>query len=60
MSKDMAEKLRAAIRESGMSANALGQATGVEQTTISRFLKGSDMGIHKASKIATYLGLKLS
>lgn len=60
MSKDMAEKLRSAIIASGESANAIAKATGVEQTTISRFLKGKDMGIHRASKIAAYLGLKLS
>lgn len=59
MSKTVAEQLRAAIRESGLSANQLSQLTGVDQTLISRFLRGKDMGIHRASKIAAYLGLEL-
>lgn len=55
----MAERLRAAIIASGESANAIAKATGVDQTSISRFLKGKDMGIHRASKIAAHLGLQL-
>lgn len=60
MSKELADKLREAIAASGLSANALAQATGVDQTTISRFLRGKDMGIQRASKIAAYLGLELT
>lgn len=59
MSKDLADKLRAAILDSGYSANELAKQTGVDQTTISRFLRGYDMTIHRASKIATFLGLDL-
>lgn len=55
----MAEQLRKAIRDSGLSANELAQQTGVNQTLISRFLRGKDMGIERASKIAVYLGLSL-
>lgn len=55
----MADKLRSAIAACGLSANELAQKTGVPQTTISRFLRGKDMGIHRAAKIATYLGLEL-
>lgn len=60
MSKDMADRLRESIRQCGLSNNELAEKTGVAQTTISRFMRGFDMGIHKAAKIAAYLGLKLS
>ena len=59
MSKELADKLRAAIRKSGLSANELARQTGVKQTTISGFMRGRDMGIHRASKIAKFLGLEL-
>jgi ribosome-binding protein aMBF1 (putative translation factor) len=59
MSKEMADRLRSAICASGLSANELANKNGVPQTTISRFLRGKDMGIHRASKLAAYLGLEL-
>lgn len=60
MSQEMAERLRQAIRDSGLSANELAARCGVPQTTISRFMRGHDMGIHRASKVAAYLGLRLT
>jgi transcriptional regulator with XRE-family HTH domain len=60
MSKKVADALRQAIRDSGESANQIAKATGVEQTSISRFLRGKDMGIERASKIAEYLGMELT
>lgn len=59
MPAELAETLRNAIRKSGESANALAQATGVPQPTITRFLAGADMKLETASKIAVYLGLEL-
>lgn len=59
MAKDIADNLRAAIAASKLSANELASKTGVSQPTISRFIRGSDMGIKSAAKIAKYLGLKL-
>lgn len=59
MTHDMGEILREAIRKSGLSANQLAKETGVKQTTISKFLRGGDMGLARASKIAAYLGLEL-
>ena len=59
MSKDIADQLRKVIRDSGLSANQLAKVTGVDQTTISRFLRGEDMTIHRAAKIAKYLGVEL-
>ena len=59
-SLNLSQALRAAIQSSGKSANEIAQATGVPQTTISRFIRGKDMGIDRASKIAAYLGLWLA
>ena len=59
MPKELADKLREAIRNSGQSSNEIAKAAGVPQTTISRFLRGKDMGIERASKVASYLGLEL-
>lgn len=59
MNNDIAEQLRNAIKESGHSANHIAKETGVDQTLISRFLRGKDMGIARAAKIAAFLGLEL-
>ena len=59
MSKDIADQLRKAIADSGHSANHIAKETGVDQTLISRFLRGKDMGIVRAAKIAAFLGLEL-
>jgi len=55
----MADRLRAAIIKSGLSANELGKQCGVQQVTISRFLRGRDISLSRASRIAKYLGLEL-
>lgn len=60
MSKTVADQLRQAIRDSGLSANQISKETGINQTLVSRFLRGKDMGIERASKIAAYLGLELN
>lgn len=58
--KNIADVLRKEIEHSGKSANQIAKATGVQQTSISRFLAGKDMGIERAAKIAKYLGLSLT
>jgi transcriptional regulator with XRE-family HTH domain len=60
MASDIAEQLRAAILSSGQSANAIAKATGVPQTTLSRFLRGEDMSIERGAKVAAYLNLTLT
>jgi len=59
MSRDIADELRKAITDSGHSANHIAKEAGVDQTLISRFLRGKDMGIARAAKIAAFLGLEL-
>lgn len=56
---NIADQLREAISKSGESANEIAKASGVAQTTVSRFLRGEDMSFHRAAKIAAYLGLQL-
>lgn len=56
---DMAELLRKAIRDSGQRISAIARATGIHKMTISDFMRGVDMGISRAGKIAAFLGLTL-
>ena len=60
MSKKMADLLRQKIRDSGLSANALGKLTDVKQQTISEFLRGKDIRLATAQKLADYFCLRLS
>lgn len=59
VTKELADTLRTAIQKSGLSANELAAKTGVKQTTISGFLRGRDMRLSNATRIAIYLGLEL-
>ena len=59
MPKDIAEQLRKAIQECGLSARKLEEETVVPHPTITRFLAGADMRISRAAKIAAFLGLEL-
>lgn len=59
MDQQMADTLRKAITDSGISANELARLTGVPQPTITRFLLGRDMRLSRAQRIATHFGLKL-
>jgi len=55
----MANDLRNAVAATGKSANEIAKASGIPQTTLSRFLRGDDMSISRAAKLAAYLGLEL-
>ncbi len=59
MTKTMADILREAIRKSGQSAGQLAELTGVSQPTITEFLRGKDMRLDTAQKLAEFLGLTL-
>ena len=56
----IAEALRAAIRESGQSADEIAEATGVSQPTMTRFMQGRDIRLSRAEKIAVHLGLEMT
>lgn len=55
----MAEILREAIHNRGFSALALSKVTGVPQPRISAFMRGGDLRLFNANKLADYLGLAL-
>ncbi len=59
MPKEMAEILRKAIADSGLSALALAAKTGVPQPRISAFLSGKGIQLSTAEKLARYLQLEL-
>lgn len=55
------ETLKNAIRESGLSLNAIAVATGIQASMLSRFINGErDIRLATAARIAEYLGLSLS
>jgi transcriptional regulator with XRE-family HTH domain len=56
----IAEALRAAIRDSGHSADAIAEATSVSQSTVTRFMQGRDIRLSRAAKIAVHLGLEVT
>lgn len=56
----ISDLLRQAIRDSGVSANALAKACDVPQPTISTFLLGKDIRMKSADKLAAYFGLTLT
>ena len=60
MRDNIAQQLRDAIADSGLSAKELSKVSGVEQTTLSRFIRGRDMGVNRAAKVAAYLGMRLT
>lgn len=57
---DLADQLRAAIRDSGKSLYQLRAESGVAITRISAFLAGNDLGLRNAGKLAAALGIRLT
>lgn len=59
-SRNLAEQLRAAIRQSGLSGNQVAYRAGVPQAVVSRFLRGErSITLNTAAKLAAALGLEL-
>ena len=59
MSEQMAEALRAAIRATGKSSLQLSKECGLTQPVISEFLRGKDIKLSSAQRLADHLGLQL-
>lgn len=59
MQKQWATILREAILASGMSAGELWKLSGVSQPTITEFLRGKDIRLSTAEKIAAHVGVEL-
>jgi plasmid maintenance system antidote protein VapI len=59
-SPTLSDGLRRAIRESGLSYQALAEAAGVERGSVSRFARGErSLRLDMADRLAAYLGLEL-
>jgi predicted transcriptional regulator len=52
-------QLRQAIRECGRSRYALSHETGVDQSTLSKFMKGSSLSLAVVDKLVTVLEFEL-
>ena len=60
MTVDIIEELRRAIRDSGESEYAIGKATGVSQSILSRFVNGErGISLETAAKLCEHLELEL-
>jgi len=60
MSEHVSERLKRAIRESGMSRYAISQASGVDQATLSKFMSGQrGLTLDSVDKLAGVLGLEM-
>ncbi len=55
----VSDQLRRAIEKSPESRYAIAQATGVNQSTLSRFMHGGGLSSENLDLIAAYLGLEL-
>lgn len=54
------DDLKRAVEKSGKSQNQIAKDTGIDQSTISRFLAGRhDMGVAKLEKLVAYLGMRV-
>ena len=60
MSKQMAEQLRDAVRNSGVSLLALSKLCGVPQPRLFDFMGGKDIRMATAQKLADHFGLVLT
>jgi len=59
MTEQMANKLRDAIRNSGVSLLAFSKLCGVPQPQLFHFMNGKDIRLVTAQKLADYLGFTL-
>lgn len=55
----VSEQLRRAVKASGETRYAIAQATGVNQSTLSRFMQGGGLSSENLDLIAEHLGLEL-
>lgn len=55
----LSDAIRQAVAISGVSGNQLAKETGIGQGVISRFLRGKDITLRRAEKIAARFQLRL-
>lgn len=59
MDELFSEQLRRAIRESGRTRYSISCETGVDQSTLSRFMKGGALSLSVVDKLMTALSLEI-
>jgi hypothetical protein len=59
MSELLSGHLRRSIRESGKSRYAISCETGIDQATLSRFLRGGGLSLDTVDKLMNVLGLEV-
>lgn len=58
--KSFSDELRSAIDESGLTRYAIGQATGLDKASLSKFMSGErGLGLESIDKLAELLGLHI-
>ena len=56
----VSDQIRRAVEASGVSRYRIAQATGIKQSTLSRFMAGTGgMTVETLDKLAEYLGLEI-
>ena len=56
---EVAERIREVVTGCGRSRYALARAAGIEQSQLSRFMGGANMGLPGMEALAAVLGLKI-
>ena len=59
MSEQLAEMLRAKIRDSGLTLTRIGELTGIPQPRLTVFMQGGDIRLSTAEKLAAHFRLTL-
>jgi hypothetical protein len=59
MNEPFSDQLRRAIRECGRSRYAISCDTGVDQSTLSRFMKGGSLSLNVVDKLMDALNLEI-
>jgi hypothetical protein len=59
MDKPFSDQLRRAIRECGRSRYAISCETGVDQSTLSRFMQGGGLSLNAVDKLMDALNLEI-
>jgi transcriptional regulator with XRE-family HTH domain len=59
MRRKLSDQIRAAVKNSGMTRYRISADSGVQQSTLSRFLRGGGMSLDTLDRLADLLGLEV-
>jgi transcriptional regulator with XRE-family HTH domain len=57
MSTKLSDQIRDAVKDSGMTKYRIAAATGVQQSSLSRFMRGGSLSLDTLDRLADVLGL---